>query len=148
MATLIRKALNAIYPSESRKLEKTYEDTSHRLNEAHRRVREACKIDMGDGRNVRLRENEWNDNGAGVSTFLEEITEVICMVAKFEGGSKVPIHFHQDNEEVFLIIDGYLIETNSKQKIGAGEFLIVPKDTQHGFEAPEGALARVILKDK
>lgn len=148
MTISIPRVLNAIFPSESLKLEKSLEITEARLREAHRRVRQACKIDIGEGQEMTIHDDKWFDNGQGVRTRLEDETKAVNMEAIFQPFSEVPIHIHKDNEEVFLIIEGYLIETVTGRKIEKGQFLVVPKNTHHGFDAPEGARARVILKEK
>jgi quercetin dioxygenase-like cupin family protein len=102
---------------------------------------------MGGGNTVTLND-EWHCNGTGVSSRFEGECRAINLEAVFEPSSNVPVHIHKNNGEIFLIIDGYLIETVTGKKISKGEFLIIPENTAHGFNAPDGAVIRVIFKDK
>ena len=48
-------------------------------------------------------------------------------------GDKVPWHTHENEDEMFLVLDGVLdiMEGNEVTKVQAGEFYIVPRGIEH-----------------
>lgn len=53
------------------------------------------------------------------------------MVVKFQG--EFPWHVHDDSDDFFLVIDGYIrIDTeNGSVELGPGELYVVPKGVRH-----------------
>jgi mannose-6-phosphate isomerase-like protein (cupin superfamily) len=62
-----------------------------------------------------------------------------------EGPSFATPHVHHDREESFFVVDGkvtFLVDTDTVEA-GAGSFLLVPRETMHGFRADGDA--RIII---
>lgn len=80
-----------------------------------------------------------------LSTFSEhwspkivgELNNQLVKIAKLKG--EFPVHKHENEDELFYVIDGTLfIELENKTiELNTGEFVIIPKGTNHKPYAPE-----------
>jgi mannose-6-phosphate isomerase-like protein (cupin superfamily) len=63
---------------------------------------------------------------------IGELNGQYILAVKCEG-DKVPWHTHENEDEMFFVIQGILdiFEKGKKVTINSGEFYIVPKDTEH-----------------
>lgn len=68
---------------------------------------------------------------------IGELNNQLVKVAKFKG--EFVMHNHKNEDELFFVIDGTLfIELNHKTiELNAGEFVIIPKGTDHKPYAPK-----------
>lgn len=66
-----------------------------------------------------------------------ELNNQLVKIAKFKGD--FVMHHHEDEDELFYVIDGQLfIELKDKTlKLNAGEFVVIPKGVEHKPYAPE-----------
>jgi len=70
------------------------------------------------------------------------------MLVKAEG-DKIPWHTHDNEDEMFLVIEGVLniLERGKTSAVRAGEFYIVPKGIEHRV-VPEGAVKLMLFEPK
>lgn len=61
-----------------------------------------------------------------------ELNGQLVMVVRCEG-DKVPWHIHENEDEMFFVMDGKMdiLEGEKKTTLNAGEFYIVPSGTRH-----------------
>lgn len=61
-----------------------------------------------------------------------ELNDQHVMLVRCEG-DKVPWHTHDDEDEMFFVLDGTLeiLEETGSTDVHAGEFYIVPRGTEH-----------------
>jgi mannose-6-phosphate isomerase-like protein (cupin superfamily) len=64
-------------------------------------------------------------------------------------GDKIPWHSHDNEDEMFLVIEGVLniLERDKSTKVKAGEFYIVPKGIEHRI-VPEGEVKLMLFEPK
>lgn len=62
-------------------------------------------------------------------------------------GDKCPWHTHEDEDEMFLVVDGVLDieERNEKVTVRAGEFYIVPRGREHRA-VPHGHVKLILFE--
>jgi mannose-6-phosphate isomerase-like protein (cupin superfamily) len=64
-------------------------------------------------------------------------------------GDKVPWHVHENEDEMFLVVEGVLniLERDKTTKVEAGEFYIVSKGVEHRV-IPEGEVKIMLFEPK
>jgi len=62
-------------------------------------------------------------------------------------GDKIPWHTHDDEDEMFLVLDGILdiLERDKSVTLTAGEFYIVPRSTEHRI-VPRGHVKLMLFE--
>jgi len=79
---------------------------------------------------------------------IAELNGQNVMLVKAEG-DKIPWHSHDNEDEMFLVIEGVLniLERDKTSTVKAGEFYIVPKGVEHRV-VPEGAVKVMLFEPK
>jgi mannose-6-phosphate isomerase-like protein (cupin superfamily) len=77
-----------------------------------------------------------------------ELNGQYVMLVRAEG-DKVPWHVHENEDEMFLVVEGVLniLERDKTTKVQAGEFYIVPKGIEHRV-LPEGLVKLMLFEPK
>jgi len=77
-----------------------------------------------------------------------ELNGQYVMLVKAEG-DKVPWHSHENEDEMFLVVEGVLniLEKDKITKVQAGEFYIVPRGIEHKV-IPEGLVKLMLFEPK
>jgi mannose-6-phosphate isomerase-like protein (cupin superfamily) len=77
-----------------------------------------------------------------------ELNGQYVMLVRAEG-DKVPWHSHENEDEMFLVVEGVLsiLEKDKITKVKAGEFYIVPKGIEHRV-VPEGLVKLMLFEPK
>ena len=77
---------------------------------------------------------------------IAELNNQLIMVVRCEG-DKVPWHTHDDEDEMFLVVDGVLeIHERDKQvTVGPGEFYIVERGVEHRVK-PQGHVMLLLFE--
>jgi len=77
-----------------------------------------------------------------------ELNGQYFMVVRVEG-EKVPWHIHENEDEMFLVVDGTL-NIHEREKViivNKGEFYIVPKGVEHRV-VPEGHVKLILFEPR
>ena len=77
-----------------------------------------------------------------------ELNDQYVMLVRCEG-DKVPWHKHDDEDEMFFVLDGVL-EVKQKDKsitLSAGEFCVVPRNTEHKV-VPRGHVKLMLFEPR
>jgi len=79
---------------------------------------------------------------------IAELNGQNVMLVKAEG-DKIPWHSHDNEDEMFLVIEGVLniLERDKTSTVKAGEFYIVPRGVEHRV-VPEGAVKVMLFEPK
>jgi len=77
---------------------------------------------------------------------VAELNGQNVMLVKAEG-DKIPWHTHDNEDEMFLVLDGVLniLERDKTSIVRAGEFYIVPRGVEHRV-VPDGAVKVMLFE--
>ena len=77
---------------------------------------------------------------------IGELNGQLVMVVRCEG-DKVPWHIHENEDEMFFVVDGILeiYEQNKNVTLHTGEFYIVPKGVEHRV-VPRGHVKLILFE--
>lgn len=77
-----------------------------------------------------------------------EVNSQNVLVVRLEG-DKVPWHTHDNEDEMFFVVDGVLdlFEKNNQVTLNSGEFYIVPKGVEHRV-VPRGHVKLILIEPK
>ena len=77
---------------------------------------------------------------------IGELNGQYILVVKCEG-DKVPWHTHENEDEMFFVIEGALdvLEKENKATVNSGEFYIVPRGTEHRV-VPQGTVKLLLFE--
>jgi mannose-6-phosphate isomerase-like protein (cupin superfamily) len=77
---------------------------------------------------------------------IGELNGQYILVVKCEG-DKVPWHTHENEDEMFFVIEGVLaiFEKEKKVTVNSGEFYIVPRGTEHRV-VPQGQVKLLLFE--
>jgi len=77
---------------------------------------------------------------------IGELNEQYILVVRCEG-DKVPCHTHENEDEMFFVIEGVLdvLEKDKKVTVNSGEFYIVSRGTEHRV-VPQGLVKLMLFE--